>query len=49
MQISARNQHRGNIVSLRGDGLVAEVEVDVGGQTVGSTITAGSAQRIGLK
>jgi molybdopterin-binding protein len=49
MDISARNQLRGKVTSVRIEGLMAEVEVDVGGQTVVSTITAGSAQRLGLK
>jgi molybdopterin-binding protein len=49
MQISARNQLRGTITSIRVEGLVAEVEIDVGGQSVVSTITAGSAQRLGLR
>jgi molybdopterin-binding protein len=49
MRISARNQLRGKLVNLRIDGLMAEVEVDVGGQTVVAMITAGSAQRLALK
>jgi molybdopterin-binding protein len=49
MQISARNQLKGKVVNLRVEGLTAEVEVDVGGQTVVATITAGSAHRLGLK
>ncbi len=49
MELSARNQLRGTIKSLRTDGIMAEVVVDVGGQEVVSTITASSVQRLGLK
>ena len=48
MNLSARNQLKGRITSLRVEGLTAEVEVDVGGQTVASTITAASTKRLGL-
>ena len=49
MELSARNSLRGTIKSVRVEGVMAEVVVDVGGQEVVSTITAGSAQRLGLK
>jgi len=49
MELSARNSLRGTIKSLKVDGLMAEVVVDIGGQEVVSTITARSAQRLGLK
>jgi len=49
MELSARNSLRGTIKSLKVDGLMAEVVVDIGGQEVVSTITASSAQRLGLK
>ena len=49
MELSARNNLRGTIKSVRIEGIMAEVLVDVGGQEVVSTITAGSAQRLGLK
>ena len=49
MELSARNNLRGTIKSVRIEGLMAEVVVDIGGQEVVLTITAGSAQRLGLK
>lgn len=49
MELSARNNLRGTIKSVKIEGVMAEVIVDVGGQEVVSTITAGSAQRLGLK
>ena len=49
MELSARNSLRGTIKSVKIEGVMAEVIVDVGGQEVVSTITAGSAQRLGLK
>ncbi len=49
MEISARNQLRGRVKSVRTDGIMAEVVVDVGGQEVVSTITSSSVQRLGIK
>ena len=49
MEISARNHLRGTIKSVKIEGVMAEVIMDVGGQEVVATITAGSAQRLGLK
>ncbi len=50
MQISARNQLKGRIVSLRVDGLMAEVVIDLGaGQQLVSIITRSSAEGLGLK
>jgi molybdopterin-binding protein len=49
MQLSARNQLRGQIRSVRLEGLVAEVTVDIGGQDVVSAITRASAERLYLK
>lgn len=48
MELSARNQLRGTITSVRTDGLMAEVLIDVGGQEVVSVITRSSAERLGL-
>jgi molybdopterin-binding protein len=48
MEISARNQLRGTVKSLTLGTVMAEVVVDVGGQDVVSTITRGSAERLGL-
>jgi molybdopterin-binding protein len=49
MQLSARNQLRGQVRSVRLEGLVAEVTVDIGGQDVVSAITRASAERLYLK
>ena len=49
MMVSARNQLRGQVRSVRLEGLVAEVTVDIGGQDVVSTITRASAERLYLK
>ena len=48
--LSARNQLKGVIVSLRKSGLVCEVVLRLGdGQEITSIITASSAGRLGLK
>jgi molybdopterin-binding protein len=50
MELSARNQIAGRITSVRVDGLMAEVSVDIGGgKEIISTITRTSAQRLDLK
>jgi len=50
MELSARNQIAGRITSVRIDGLMAEVSVDIGGgKEIISTITRTSAQRLDLK
>ena len=50
MQISARNQLKGRIASLKIDGLMAEVVIDLGaGQQLVSVITRSSAEGLGLK
>ena len=49
MELSARNQIAGRITSVRIDGLMAEVSVDIGGgKEIISTITRTSAQRMDL-
>ena len=50
MELSARNQISGRITSVRVDGLMAEIAVDIGGgNEIVSTITRMSAQRLDLK
>jgi len=49
MQLSARNQLQGTVKSVKTDGLMAEITVDVGGQELVSVITRTSADRLGLK
>jgi molybdate transport system regulatory protein len=49
MRISARNQLRGTVESVRADGVMAEVVIRLtGGDCVVSAITADSATRLGL-
>jgi molybdopterin-binding protein len=50
VELSARNQIAGRVTSVRVDGLMAEVAVDIGGgNELVSTITRTSAQRLDLK
>lgn len=49
MEISARNQYQGRVVSFNRGGVVAEVTVDIGhGQEMVSVITNGSVDRLKL-
>lgn len=49
MGLSARNSLTGTVTSLKKDEIMAEVVVELGdGQTVTSTITRSSADRLGL-
>ncbi len=48
--LSARNQLRGSIVSVRGGGVLCEVVVRLGdGQEITSVVTSRSAQQLGLR
>jgi molybdopterin-binding protein len=49
LELSARNQLRGNIKSLRVDGVMAEVRIALGEQELVSIITHSSVERMGLK
>ncbi|MCL4535237.1 MAG: TOBE domain-containing protein [Bacteroidetes bacterium] len=49
MELSARNQLRGTIRSVKLGTIMAEIVVDVGGQEVVSVITRSSAERLNLK
>jgi molybdopterin-binding protein len=50
VELSARNQIAGKVTSVKAEGLMAEVAVDVGaGTELVSTITKVSALRMGLK
>ena len=50
MELSARNQIAGTVTSVRVEGLMGEVSVDIGaGTEVVTTITKVSALRMGLK
>ena len=48
MQLSTRNQLKGKITDVQLGGIMAEVTVDVGGQTVVAAITRGSAEQLQL-
>jgi molybdopterin-binding protein len=50
MELSARNQFKGKVVSINKGGVVAEVTVDIGnGQEIVSVITNGSVERLKLQ
>ena len=49
MELSARNQLKGTVTDIKLGMIMAEVMVDVGGQTVVSVITRGSVERMQLK
>jgi molybdopterin-binding protein len=50
MKLSARNQIPGRVTSIDFDGLMAEVNVDIGaGHTLVSVITRRSADAMGLR
>ncbi len=49
MELSARNQLKGKVKSVKTDGLTAEVIMDVGGNELVSTITKTSADKLALK
>jgi molybdopterin-binding protein len=48
LDLSARNQLRGSIVSVALEGVMAEVRVRIGEQELVSVITRGSAERLRL-
>jgi len=48
MKLSARNQLKGTVTSVRTDGLMAEVTVAIGDQEITSIVTRTSAERLGL-
>ncbi|WP_049986933.1 TOBE domain-containing protein [Halobellus rufus] len=49
MALSARNRLTGTVKSVNADEIMAEIVVELGdGETITSTITRGSADRLGL-
>lgn len=48
VELSARNQLRGTVLRIDGDGVLSEVVVDVGGQELVAIITRASVQRLRL-
>ncbi len=49
MELSARNNLKGRIKNLKKNDISAEVLLDVGGQEMCASLTADSANRLGLK
>jgi molybdopterin-binding protein len=49
MQISARNQLKGTVRSVKLGTIMSEVTVDVSGQEIVAAITRGSAEGLGLQ
>ncbi len=47
--VSGRNQLVGNIVQVRFDGLLAQVKLSIGGQSVTAIITADAARELQLR
>ena len=47
--ISGRNKLSGTIIDVRFEGLLVQVTMDVGGQTITSIITSDAARSLGLK
>ena len=47
--VSGRNQLVGRVVDVKLDGLLAQVKISIGGQTLTSIITAEAARELGLK
>jgi molybdate transport system regulatory protein len=49
MQLSARNQLKGTVKSVKTGAIMAEVLVDVNGQEIVADITKGSVERLQIK
>jgi len=47
--ISGRNQLRGQVTEVRYEGLLAQVQIDIGKQVVTSIITKSAAEELGLE
>jgi molybdopterin-binding protein len=47
--ISGRNKHFGKITEMRYDGLLAQVSIEISGQTITSIITSDAARDLDLK
>jgi molybdopterin-binding protein len=48
MELSARNQIRGTVTSIKHGAILSEVVVDIESQEITATITSGSVERLGL-
>ena len=49
MPLSARNQFKGKIVSIKNGAVMSEVILDIGGHQIVSLISTSSARRLKLK
>ena len=49
MKLSARNQLRGKVVSIRHGEAIANVELDVAGQRLVASITVEAVEELGLR
>jgi len=49
LQLSARNQLKGTVRAVKLGTVMAEVEMEVGGQSLVAAITRVSAEKLGLK
>jgi molybdopterin-binding protein len=49
VELSARNQLRGRVLAIHADGIMAEVQLGVGGQELVAVITRSSVERLRLK
>lgn len=47
--ISGRNKLQGKVTEVRYEGLLVQIQIDVGGQIITSIITSDSARALGLK
>jgi molybdopterin-binding protein len=47
--ISGRNKLFGRVIEVRYEGLLAQVSIEIGGQTITSIITSDAARDLGLK
>lgn len=48
-QVSGRNRLRGLVTEVKTEGLLAQIQIDVGGQKVTSIITKSACEELGLK
>ena len=48
MKLSTRNQIRGEVTAVKLGGIMAEITVDIGGQTIVAAITRESAESLEL-
>jgi len=49
MELSARNQFKGTVKSVKHGAVMSEVVVDIGGNEIVAVITKSSAERLGLR